>query len=274
MYAFGVGAIMDFPNVSAIVSGLDDWFVKDRSNPVNEERLLAAIKNRIGHHINYIYKPPVVPNEDRFSFEGRLTGVPVRAFPRWLRCPICFRMAQVDDGCVRFIPDFYRSDKIRFVHKLCPKAKKPPTMVPVRRLIACEKGHIDDFPWMYFVHGGETDCKGPLYWKEWGVSGAIDDIRIELDGGPDPGCPITYDVYFGPKAPNGQGPVGRLWNAAEHPFGKVLIRPCPQDIRCRLQQAADLHWKDKKIQVTENVFQGIPKLFIERIVRLSFHNLS
>ena len=29
-------------------------------------------------------------------------------------------------------------------------------------MVTCECGHLDDFPWLEFVHRGPTDCNGPL----------------------------------------------------------------------------------------------------------------
>jgi len=39
LYSFGVGAVVDLPNISVIVMGLDDWETQ-HATPIGEERLL------------------------------------------------------------------------------------------------------------------------------------------------------------------------------------------------------------------------------------------
>src|SRR5207244_2810299 len=46
---------------------------------------------------------------------------------------------------------------------------------------ACEKGHLDDFPWHYFVHAGQSACTGAIRLNEMGVSGEAADISLKCD---------------------------------------------------------------------------------------------
>ena len=49
MYTYGVGSVVDLPNFSVIVGGLDGWDSSATSqSPLNEERLLEAVRHR--HH--------------------------------------------------------------------------------------------------------------------------------------------------------------------------------------------------------------------------------
>ena len=75
--------------------------------------------------------------------------------------------------------DPYRKDRSRYVHRICNKQGKPPTVVPARFLVACEHGHLDDFPWVEFVHRGKTDCRYELRLYELGASGEVADIQVE-----------------------------------------------------------------------------------------------
>ena len=45
--------------------------------------------------------------------------------------------------------------------------------------MACEQGHLDDFPWVRFVHRGITDCHAELRLFELGASGEVTDIQVE-----------------------------------------------------------------------------------------------
>jgi hypothetical protein len=67
----------------------------------------------------------------------------------------------------------FRPERTRFVHKGCRGSKgdqpaKDADAVPARFLLACRDGHLDDFPWRYFVHGGNSSCKGALRFSRAG----------------------------------------------------------------------------------------------------------
>jgi hypothetical protein len=50
-------------------------------------------------------------------------------------------------------------------------------------MVTCEHGHLDDFPWLDFVHqGGNANCKGLLYLYEVGASGEALDVEVKCDG--------------------------------------------------------------------------------------------
>ncbi len=50
--------------------------------------------------------------------------------------------------------------------------------VPARFLVACENGHIDDFPWSQYLHGPESRCPGPLELRDVGASGEAADVML------------------------------------------------------------------------------------------------
>jgi hypothetical protein len=82
-------------------------------------------------------------------------------------------------GAVRASARPYRKDRSRYVHRICKKPSKPPTVVPARFLVACEHGHLDDFPWVEFVHRGKTDCGYELRLYELRASGEVADIQVQ-----------------------------------------------------------------------------------------------
>jgi hypothetical protein len=93
-------------------------------------------------------------------------------------------LAPLQSGLFDLKTDRFRSDQNRYIHTNCPKGKYPPTVIPARFLVACKHGHLDDFPWRYFVHRG-VDCKkGTLRLHEYGVSGSAADIEVKCDGCP------------------------------------------------------------------------------------------
>ena len=183
LYTFGVGAVIELPNLSVMVMGLDDWPVDQGSANINEPRLLQAVQQELGSQVLRLLTPPVTPESTGYQanpFDDTANiGVPVAPFPRWLLCPYCRLLAPIQSDLFELKLDPYRKDRSRYVHSKCNKPGKPPTVVPARFLVACEKGHLDDFPWVTFVHRGNTDCRYQLRLFELGASGEVADIQVQ-----------------------------------------------------------------------------------------------
>lgn len=183
LYSFGVGALVDLPYLSVMVMGLDDW---DTSylQPIGEERLLAAVRKYLGTQIQNLCLPPIAPQEENALTPSAATariGVPVMPFPRWVRCPRCDLLARIDSGLFDLKQTPYHPERTRYVHTNCARGTHPPVVFPVRFLIACKGGHLDDFPWLSYVHQG-SPCNAPvLRLREFGVSGEASDIQVKCD---------------------------------------------------------------------------------------------
>lgn len=181
LHTYGVGAMVDLPNVAAMVMGLDDWKLQ-HATPVGEERLLAAVKAQLGQQVDKLLLPPVDPDDTgRDPLNSPRTGVPVAAFPQWYRCPWCDLVAPVGSGLFELRPDVYRPDRVRYQHVGCNKALNAPAVLPTRFQIACSHGHIDDFPWLRFTHSGATSCNGPIRLRKVGVSDEAADLMVHCD---------------------------------------------------------------------------------------------
>ena len=174
MHTYGVGATVELPEMTTLVLGLDDW-PRVLGEPVSEPRLLAAVRAAAGAQVEQLLTPPVVP-------DGDSSGVPVAPFPRWLRCPVCSLLSPIDHGVFTLKADPWRPERTRYVHDGCPRTKstRPPTAFPARYLMACQNGHLDDFPWVEFLHGG-IPCKGTLRLRELGSGGRAGDVQLQCD---------------------------------------------------------------------------------------------
>jgi len=183
LYNYGVGAVVELPNLSVMVMGIDDWPVEQGTTEISEPRLLKAVQSELGPQVAKLLTPPVAPDaagSQPGPFDDAANvGVPVAPFPRWQVCPYCRLLAPIQSGLFELRLDPYRKDKSRYVHRICKKPGKPPTMVPARFLVACEHGHLDDFPWVEFVHRGKTDCRYELRLYELGASGEVADIQVQ-----------------------------------------------------------------------------------------------
>ena len=120
MFTYGVGAIIDLPKLSVIVTGLDDWPTNPAyARPIIEERLLAAVRFKLPD-VAKLLAPPIVADSglpaDPFNSTARI-GVPVAAFPRWLVCPVCRLLAPLSSGLfVLDDSDPYHPDRTVYRH--------------------------------------------------------------------------------------------------------------------------------------------------------------
>jgi len=186
LWTYGPGALIDLPNLSVVTMGTDQWD-KDRCQPIEEARLLAAVRSILGPQVQSLRMPPFSKTEsvDVWSAEANI-GVPVRPFPRWLRCVKCGLLSPYDTGLYEIKENRYRPEWTRFVHKDCRGSKndqkpKDADAVPARFLLACRNGHLDDFPWHYFVHGGNSSCAGSLRFFESGASLQTENLWVKCD---------------------------------------------------------------------------------------------
>ena len=198
---YGIGSLVDLPNMSVIVMGLDDW-PSAHSTEIAEERLLRSAQSILGPKVSRFLTPPRGPeskgSQTNWFDESRQIGIPVAPFPRWMVCSKCRLIAPISSGLFEAKVYPYRPDKACFVHN-CTTQGRSPIAVPARFLVTCEHGHLDDFPWAYFVHQGKTDCKGLLYLYEFGASGEALDVEVKCDG-----CGIRRRMgqAFGPNNRN------------------------------------------------------------------------
>lgn len=163
LFTAGVGAIVELPHMTVIVRGLDAWDTT-MSTEVNEPRLLAAVQQRLrSPGVKKLVRPPHIPEnpDDPFGGWSRI-GVPVTPFPRWLRCTKCDLLGPMDSDQFKLDVKPYNVDQSRFLHVNCQRSSKGPLAVAARFVLACGQGHLDDFPYAYFVHKG-TPCTKPRY---------------------------------------------------------------------------------------------------------------
>jgi len=275
---FGIGAIIDLPHLSVMVMGLEDWPLKDTVE-IGEQRLLASVKEVLGHQVKALRSAPVVPDTYQINqFDASaLVGIPVAPFPRWMVCPYCRRLAPLGGGLFK-LETPYRTDQIRYVHANCTKPGKPPTVIPARFVVACKNGHLDDFPWREFVHNGPTNCNGGLKLLEPSATGEAASIFVQCEGANCGAIRPMSDAFkmdlmalpvckarrphlrdhdeAGCKMPNGQEmrmePM--LQGASNSWFGITLSALSIPQASGKLRQLIEDHWTIlEKVQSEQNI---------------------
>jgi len=181
LFTFGIGSLIDLPHLSVIVMGLNMWNEK-RCLPVREERLLNIVRAKLGPQVLHLLSPPLPEEESYVPFDkSNFIGVPVSIFPKWMLCPQCRSLIPLSSGLLSFKGNNWSIDKNKYIHNNCLKGKQLPEVLPARFLVACKKGHMADFPWVEFVHKGNTNCNGRLKFKEFGTSARGIDLYVECE---------------------------------------------------------------------------------------------
>ena len=137
----GSGAIVDLvirpggEPVSGVVMGIEFW---DQPEFIRERRLEKK------YNVAKLGMPPVRQEGDIKN----MRTVPVARLPGWLQSA----------GCKLVKPAMSWSSNRGNIHhagKYCLKCKdeqgKATAVVPVRFVVACEHGHLDDFPWQKWI---------------------------------------------------------------------------------------------------------------------------
>jgi hypothetical protein len=142
---FGIGAMVDFRgDESLMTAGLDEWpLATDECPPdwlVREERLEAKLG--VTH-----FRLPPDHREPGQGIQHANQFIPYVRFPRWHYCP--------RRGAMEFLPLYGGREKCRCRPGLdcysIPERRRP-FLIPMRFVAVCPKGHIEDFPFMEWVH--------------------------------------------------------------------------------------------------------------------------
>ena len=167
VFPFGVGAMMDMPEGVYMTVSCDYW-KKSSLTTIHDERLEKVLKVKG-------FRSPVVKGEDD---ENANIYIPLIQFPRWMFCPKCRKFQDLEEWEKQY-KILNGKDQVMKKNK-CPKCKVK--LSPARIIVACEDGHIDDFPWIQWVHykNSKAVCSKPdIYIKTNGVSSGLEGIVIE-----------------------------------------------------------------------------------------------
>ncbi|SHH41127.1 DUF1998 domain-containing protein [Sporanaerobacter acetigenes] len=158
---FGCGSLVDLPKASVIIAGTDFW-----KNEHDEEYIIQEVNLQKLLEVDYFVKPQT-QDKTLSNPYAKSRDIPAFRFPETL---ICSR-----ESCGKI--GNYKIFKFNNVLK-CPICGNR-SLIPSRFVVACENGHIEDFPYDWWVHQGETDCENPdlrlFYRKE---TGGLDSIVI------------------------------------------------------------------------------------------------
>lgn len=139
---FGVGSIVDFKDDTVIIASTDDW--DHNPNDINEVENRKIFNENLSviTEKEYFLMPRTTQSTNSFS-KGK--NIPSYVFPEKLHCSKCGN-----------IYDFRELD-IKDRHR-CPQCRN--TLNASRFIVVCAKGHMDDFPYDWWVHNGKPCPSG------------------------------------------------------------------------------------------------------------------
>ncbi len=143
---YGPGAIVDFRAgggpVSGVVAGLEEW---DRSSPAGLRHPQVTYEPRLQVALGvHGFRLPPVAAGDRPASSEQLVAV---RFPSWLVCPGCSRLRRAR----RWGAD--PGSAARYCGECSANRGTRTKMfaIPARFVVACGAGHLDEFPWHWWV---------------------------------------------------------------------------------------------------------------------------
>jgi hypothetical protein len=208
LMTYGPGAIADMRAgkgpVSGVSAGLEEW---DHSAPlVGKLKYQKIIERRLCKKLGkkYFRLPPVLDEGGR-----REDGSPdpsalvIRRFPEWLQCPMCETMR----------PASKWSRDPGMAYRYCSSCSASRSggekvfAIPVRFAAACTSGHLDEFPWNWWLpHRPGCESKGRDRLKLAAIGPGLGGLVLSC---PECNASRSMDGAFGERALDGLSCHGR-----------------------------------------------------------------
>lgn len=189
---WGPGALLDLPEHSAIIAGLDRWPSPGKLVEVPEPRLSRKLKTMTGmDQPPDLYAPPAGESGD---FSAEPLGIGAWRFPEWFLVqepPPSGKAAAGSQGSASTSSaGRARVGSRRLVHRKELDDRRRfdgRRVVPVVFVQACPRGHVGDLKWRAFVHpakeGGDPSCRRRVWLDETGTAGDLGDLVVRCECG-------------------------------------------------------------------------------------------
>ncbi len=158
IHNFGPGAIVDFgagantgAAISVVVSGLEEWDRNARPEGLMHPQVITEPRLQRQLKVKGFRLPPVNPENSDDGYKNWLIGV---RFPQWLQCPVCNRLKLAQHWARKQV-----GDPARYCTSCEVKEGRTVCVGPVRFIVACANGHLDEFPWNSWVRHA-PNCSG------------------------------------------------------------------------------------------------------------------
>ena len=219
---YGVGAMVDFPDQTLVTAAPEYWSGTSR---VFDDRFAKALD------VDYFALP---------------TDIAYTRFPEWYFCPKCRTFQPLN----KWIAEYKRKARGRALeldenmvnHMQCPQCKQD--LVVSRIVTVCEDGHLNDFPWIKWVHARSKKpiCGNPSLKFKTGASGSegLEGLSVECSCGARTSLRDAFDKDIFEKLDKEEGTLGFRCEG-HHPF-KHTKEPCDKYPRTVQRGASSVYF--------------------------------
>lgn len=190
---FGPGAMLDLPDYSVLVMGLQDWEYRGKNavQPIEEPRLARLLERRLATETDGRFSPgkpltfrtpPIDPGDPKMPAGPTIK---VRLFPQWFSCeavdgdpPNRRRIVRASDLEPKRLKQYQGEDG------------KKRQVSPLRFVCGCENGHLQDIDWRAILHTRQTEgaervdrCRRTIWLEDSGTSADPRDTSVVCDCG-------------------------------------------------------------------------------------------
>lgn len=172
---FGPGSMVDLPDYSVLISGLDFWTAG--GDIISEPRLQEKLAKVLNVPAVELKTPPAVDN-DPAAPPRNIVGF---QFPEWFITQDLEEQAQWG-ARTRLLVHRKALTRGKYVDR--DRNKRP--VVPVRFVRACRAGHIAEIDWYGFIHNEQSQCRAQqrqLFIDERGTSGDLSENWVRCECG-------------------------------------------------------------------------------------------
>jgi hypothetical protein len=178
---FGPGAMLDLPERSVVVGGLDRWEMRAPNSfrTIQEPRLATLLHARLANDPRLgidrppdLRSPPIDPNERRVA--KPFIESPV--FPEWF---VCDTLDADPPGRRRLVRFNDLKPPARKEHVADDSKRRRAS--PIRFVCGCTKGHLQDIDWRRILHGDGAPCREQMWLVDGGTSADPRETRIVCD---------------------------------------------------------------------------------------------
>lgn len=148
---YSIGAMVDFPDQTLITAAPETW---SKTQRIYDDRFAKALG------VDYFALP---------------TKISYSRFPEWYFCPKCRKFQPIGKWIAEYQkrskPKALEFDPYMTTHMQCMDCHQD--LVVARIVTVCEHGHINDFPWIKWVHrqSKKPICDNPSLSFKTGASG-------------------------------------------------------------------------------------------------------
>lgn len=251
---FGVGSIVDFVHDTVIIAGVDNWDAGDNW----EERKLFNNNLQAITGVEHFLAPKTAVN----TLYTKSQDVESYIFPQKLYCPICKHIIDVRElgnqnkkhSC--FMPSATKPDKTCGGH-----------LVASRFAIVCPNGHIEDFPYSWWVHHGkkcEKSTSPHIIMYNFDNRSDIDSLIVECED-----CKAKRGMALAFSKNAFAGENGYPCSGKHPHLGKDYTSECAEIMIARLRSSSSVYfpatlsaltippWSRKAVQLIEAEYEEL-----------------